>query len=88
MNDHKEIHDKINVILESVSDGTGIVARMQDFTRKEADRTQFTLVDVRKLVEQVIEFSTPRWKTISEAHGNYVLYRQERYGESTKGLGE
>jgi PAS domain S-box-containing protein len=76
--DHKEIHDKINVILKSVSDGIGIVDRMQDFTRKEADRTKFTSVDVRELVEQVIEFSMPRWKTISEANG--IMYHIDKKG--------
>jgi PAS domain S-box-containing protein len=76
--DHKEIHDKINVILESVDDGVGIVGRMQDFTRIEANRTEFTSVDVRELVEQVIEFSMPRWKTISEASG--IMYCMDKKG--------
>ena len=86
--DHKQISDKINVILESVTDGTGIVDRMLDFTRKEADRTEFTSIDVRELVEQVIEFSMPRWKTISEANG--IMYCLDKKGmeNSTKGLGE
>lgn len=76
--DHKEISDKIDVILKSVSDGIGIVVRMQDFTRIEADRTEFTSVDVRELVEQVIEFSMPRWKTISEANG--IMYYMDKKG--------
>ena len=76
--DHKQISDKINVILTSVTDGTGIVDRMLDFTSKEADRTQFTSVDVRELVEQVIEFSMPRWKTISEANG--IMYYMDKNG--------
>jgi PAS domain S-box-containing protein len=76
--DHKEIHDKIEVILKSVTDGTEIVDRMLDFTRKEADITQFTTLDVRELVEQVIELSKPRWKTISEANG--IMYYIDKKG--------
>ncbi len=67
--DHKEVNEKIDVILKSASDGIGIVGRMQEFTRREVDRTEFEPVDVIELVEEVIEFSMPRWKTISEASG-------------------
>jgi len=76
--DHKQIYDKINVILGSVDDGVGIVARMQDFTRAEAHRTGYASVDVRELVEQVIEFSMPRWKNISEANG--IMYYMDKQG--------
>jgi signal transduction histidine kinase/CheY-like chemotaxis protein len=76
--DHKQIYDKINVILGSVDDGVGIVARMQDFTRAEAHRTGYASVDVRELVEQVIELSMPRWKNISEANG--IMYYMDKQG--------
>lgn len=76
--DHKEINDKVNVILKSATDGIGIVSRMQEFTRSEVDRTEFESVDVRELVEEVIEFSMPRWKTISEADG--ITYCLEKKG--------
>ena len=66
--DHKEIYDKIEVILKSVTDGSNIVDRMINFTREEVDNTTFTPLDVGELVEQVIELLTPRWKTISEAN--------------------
>ncbi len=76
--DHKEIYNKINVILKSVTDGIGIVSRMQEFTRSEVDRTEFEPVDVRELVKDVIEFSMPRWKTISEASG--ITYYIDKEG--------
>ncbi len=76
--DHKEIHDKIEVILKSVKDGTEIVDRMHDFTRKEADRSEFTQVDVRELAEQVIKLSMPRWKTISQA--DEIMYYVDTKG--------
>jgi PAS domain S-box-containing protein len=76
--DHKEVNNKINVILKSVNDGIGIVSRMQEFTRSEVDRTEFEPVDLRELVEDVIEFSMPRWKTISEAGG--ITYHIEKEG--------
>ena len=44
--DHKEIYDKIEVILKSVTDGSNIVDRMLNFTREEADNTIFTPLDV------------------------------------------
>ncbi|GAX60711.1 hypothetical histidine kinase protein [Candidatus Scalindua japonica] len=76
--DHKEIYDKIEVILQSVTDGTKIVDRMQSFTMNKTDGTTFTPLDVRKLIEQVIELSKPRWKTISEAHG--ITYYIDKKG--------
>ncbi|RZV63124.1 MAG: hybrid sensor histidine kinase/response regulator [Candidatus Scalindua sp. SCAELEC01] len=79
--DIKEVNDKTNAILKSVADGTGIVSRMQDFTRSEVDRTEFEPVDISDLVEQVIEFSMPRWKTISEANG--VFYKIDKKGLKT-----
>ncbi len=79
--DHKEINNKINVILKSVTDGIGIVNRMQEFTRSEVDRAEFEPVDVRELVEDVIEFSMPRWKTISEASG--ITYHIDKEGLET-----
>lgn len=76
--DHKELKDKINIILKSVKDGVGIVDSMQEFTRREADRTELKMVDIRDLVEQVIEFSMPRWKNISQASG--ITYHIDRKG--------
>ena len=76
--DHKEIYNKINVILKSVTDGIGIVSRMQEFTKSEVDRTEFEPVDVRELVKDVIGFSMPRWKTISEASG--ITYYIDKEG--------
>ncbi len=76
--DHKEIDNKISVILKSVTDGIGIVGRMQEFAKSEVDRTELEPVDVRELVEEVIEFSMPRWKTISEASG--ITYYIDKKG--------
>ena len=71
--DHKEVNDKIKFILQSVADGSEIVDRMQKFTRNEMDRTEIELIDVRELVEEVIEFSKPRWKTMTCPHCLYHL---------------
>ena len=79
--DHKEINNKIKVILKSVTDGIGIVGRMQEFTRCEVDKTDFEPVDLKELVEEVIEFSMPRWKTISEASG--IKYYIDKQGIDT-----
>ena len=76
--DHKEVSDKIAVILKSTNDGIAIVGRMQEFTRSEVNRNKFGLVDIEKVLEQVIEFSMPRWKTISEANG--ITYYIDRKG--------
>ncbi|MDR4497719.1 MAG: response regulator [Candidatus Scalindua sp.] len=76
--DHKEVIDKISIILKSVDDGVEIVNRMQEFTRSEVDRSELKPVDVREILEQVIEFSMPRLKTISEANG--ITYYIDRKG--------
>ncbi len=76
--DHIEVNDKLNVILKSVSDGSEIVNRMLQFTRTEADDTQFTSIEVDELIKEVLEFSMPRWKTASQASG--IEYKIDEKG--------
>ncbi|GJQ58464.1 MAG: PAS domain S-box protein [Candidatus Scalindua sp. AMX11] len=67
--DHKEINNKLHVILKSVSDGTEIVSRMLKFTRTETDESNFAPIEVGDLIREVIDFTKPRWKTVSQANG-------------------
>ncbi len=76
--DHEEVNDKLTVILKSANDGAEIVSRMLEFTRLEPDKTEFFPVDVKELLQQVIDFSMPRWKTISQAKG--ITYRIDKKG--------
>ena len=76
--DHKEINNKLHVILKSVSDGTEIVSRMMKFTRSETDESHFTSLEVGELLKEVIGFAMPRWKTVSQANG--IDYQIEEHG--------
>ena len=76
--DHKEVNDKLNIIIKSANDGARIVSRMQEFTRRESDREGYAPVDMRVLLAQVIEVLMPRWKNITQANGKtYHLNKKE-----------
>ncbi len=76
--DHKEINNKLKIILKSVSDGTEIVSRMQKFTKTDTDESHFSPIEVGELLKEVIDFAKPRWKTVSQANG--IDYQIEERG--------
>ena len=46
---------------------------MREYTNIETDRTNFAPADVRDLIKQAIEFTTPRW--INIAYANSINYK-------------
>ncbi|MCP5007921.1 MAG: PAS domain S-box protein [Planctomycetes bacterium] len=83
---HEELSHKLNVVLKSVKDGVNIVRGLREFTNIGRDRSGFLPVDVRVLVDEVIDFSMPRWKTMSLANG--IQYHMDRIGRGALGNGE
>ncbi|MDR4496820.1 MAG: ATP-binding protein [Candidatus Scalindua sp.] len=76
--DHREVNDKLNIIIKSANDGARIVGRMQEFTRREPDREGYAPVDMRVLLRQVIGVLKPRWKNIAQAKG--ITYHLNKKG--------
>ncbi|GJQ58341.1 MAG: hypothetical protein SCALA701_11420 [Candidatus Scalindua sp.] len=76
--DHKEVHDKLHIILNSTNDGINIVNRMQEFTRKEQEEISFEPINIEEIIEQVIKFTKPRWTSTAQAKG-IKYYVEKRY---------
>ncbi|MFQ5965113.1 MAG: response regulator [Candidatus Scalinduaceae bacterium] len=76
--DHKEMMDGFRIIRKAVNDGAEIVRRMKKFTKVERDASEFMSVDIKKILEQAIEFSRPRWMNIAKA--GEITYNIDKTG--------
>ncbi|MHC4138688.1 MAG: sensor histidine kinase, partial [Planctomycetota bacterium] len=70
--DNKKLEKNTDTIIKASNDGVEIVRRMREYTNIEMDNTEFAPADVRGLIKQAIEFTTPRWLNI--AHANSINY--------------
>jgi CheY-like chemotaxis protein/anti-sigma regulatory factor (Ser/Thr protein kinase) len=66
-----EIRRQIDVIIQAALDATQTVKRIQEFTRVRRSR-DFRAVDVRQLIDEMLEMTRSRWK--DEAEGRGVHY--------------
>ena len=65
----EESRKKIQHINTAGGDIANIVARMGEFYRRREDHKQLRLIDVNRVVEQVIELTSPRWQDIPQGQG-------------------
>jgi signal transduction histidine kinase/DNA-binding response OmpR family regulator len=71
--DDNKLEKRVDTIIKASNDGVEIVRRMREYTNIEMDNTDFAPADVRSLIKQAIEFTTPRWLNI--AHANSINYK-------------
>lgn len=64
--DHGELTESLRIIRKVAFDGTETVRRMHEFTRAERNAFQFRSVDMKELIEQVIDFAKPKWKNMAQ----------------------
>jgi signal transduction histidine kinase/ActR/RegA family two-component response regulator len=74
-----EIRRQIDVIIQAALDATQTVKRIQEFTRVRRSR-DFRTVDVRQLIDEVLEMTRSRWKDEAEARG--IRYEIKVKGDS------
>jgi CheY-like chemotaxis protein len=74
-----EIRRQIDVIIQAALDATQTVKRIQEFTRVRRSR-DFRTVDVRQLIDEMLEMTRSRWK--DEAEGRGVHYDIRVKGEA------
>ncbi len=67
-----KLEKRVDTIIKASNDGVEIVRRMREYTNIKMDNTDFAPADVRSLIKQAIEFTTPRWLNI--AHANSINY--------------
>jgi CheY-like chemotaxis protein len=72
--DDEELVDAIRTIKRMANDGAEISRRMLKFTNTAKDTAGFVPIDINELINQVIDFTTPRWKNMAQAKGiNYHM---------------
>ena len=65
----EESRKKIQHIHTAGGDIANIVARMGEFYRRREDQKQLRLIDVNRVVDQVIDLTSPRWQDIPLGQG-------------------
>jgi signal transduction histidine kinase/ActR/RegA family two-component response regulator len=68
---------KIEHIHTAGGDIANIVARMGEFYRRREDQTQLRLIDVNRVVEQVIDLTSPRWEDIPLGQGIVIKVKPD-----------
>ena len=72
--DDKELMDALRTIKRAANDGAQISGRMLKFTKTAKDTTGLVPFDINELINQAIDFTTPRWKNMAQAKGtNYHM---------------
>lgn len=56
--------NKLNIICRRAKDIADIVSRMRNFYRTSDETDRLESVDVPKLIEEVVEFTKPRWRDL------------------------
>jgi nitrogen fixation negative regulator NifL len=75
--DHGELTECLRVIKRATEDGSGISRKMIKFTRASQGTSEFKPFDIKKLIDQSIEFTMPRWKNMAQARGiNYLIDKE------------
>jgi signal transduction histidine kinase/ActR/RegA family two-component response regulator len=64
-----ESRKKIQHIHTAGGDIANIVARMGEFYRRREDQKQLRMIDVNRVVDQVIDLTSPRWQDIPLGQG-------------------
>jgi signal transduction histidine kinase/uncharacterized membrane protein affecting hemolysin expression/ActR/RegA family two-component response regulator len=67
----------LTTIQRAIEDVAGTVARMREFYRPREPQLTLALVDLNRIVEQVIEFTRARWYDLPQQRGVAVELRTE-----------
>ena len=66
----------LDIIERASFDGAETVRRIQEFSRKRSDDKDFTQVDSKELLENVLDFTSVRWKDEAESKGiAYTIHK-------------
>jgi signal transduction histidine kinase/ActR/RegA family two-component response regulator/uncharacterized membrane protein affecting hemolysin expression len=67
----------LTTIQRAIEDVAGTVARMREFYRPREPQLELALVDLNRIVEQVIEFTRAKWYDLPQQRGVAVELRTE-----------
>jgi CheY-like chemotaxis protein/anti-sigma regulatory factor (Ser/Thr protein kinase) len=67
----------LDIIERASFDGAETVRRIQEFSRKRSDDKDFTRVDINELLENVLDFTSVRWKDEAESKGIQITIQKD-----------
>jgi CheY-like chemotaxis protein/two-component sensor histidine kinase len=71
---NEELMDVLRTIKRATNDGAQISRGMLKFTKTDKDTAEFAPFDINELINQAIDFTMPRWKSMAQAKGtNYHI---------------
>ncbi|MCP4268745.1 MAG: response regulator [Candidatus Brocadiaceae bacterium] len=65
----EELRESLCTMMKAIDDGTNISSRMLKFTKTENGVDKLVAFDIRDLIIQSIDFTSPRWKNEAQANG-------------------
>lgn len=68
LHDQRTLESDLRIIEKAALDATGIIKRIQQFTRT-TKHFDFTAVDVNEVVNDVVEMARPRWQDQAQSSG-------------------
>ena len=72
-----DLTKSLDIIERASFDGAETVRRIQEFSRKRTDEKDFSLVNINELLENVLDFTSVRWKSESESQGIQITVQKE-----------
>ena len=72
-----DLMKSLEIIERASSDGAETVRRIQEFSRKRSDDKEFAQVDINRLIENSLEFTSVRWKDAAESKGININIEKE-----------
>jgi PAS domain S-box-containing protein len=72
-----EMKHGLTIIEKAAKDGAETVRRIQSFSRKRADDTDFLPVDINELLNHALEFTRVKWKGEAEKKGIHIAVHKE-----------
>jgi nitrogen-specific signal transduction histidine kinase/CheY-like chemotaxis protein len=67
----------LDIIERASFDGAETVRRIQEFSRRRTDDKDFTRIDINELLENVLDFTSVRWKDEAESKGIQVTIQKD-----------
>ena len=72
-----ELMKGLEIIERASLDGAETVRRVQEFSRRRVDDTDFVQIELNKLLEDALEYTSVRWKDEAESKGMQIIIQKD-----------
>jgi signal transduction histidine kinase/uncharacterized membrane protein affecting hemolysin expression len=82
---------RLQTMQQAIEDVAGTIERMREFYRPREGARHFTRIDLHALIDQVVELTEPRWRSLPQQRGididlrrEYSAGKMEIYGDAVE----